>query len=391
MHRYLILMAKCLSCVIFSCDTNLIQNLPCRSNSSFTPAQKLQQCFQHVLKVDLVSLSTSYLLIPPRILSSDGKDHGSDKNDDDDDGMQQHQQEEHAKLLQLTNKWYGGILGDDNAIYGVPYACGSILRIDANVDRVSLLGDFGHNMYNWHGGIKAPRNGCIYAFPAHSEMVLKIDTGKMVGGAVGGGGCDESRLSLLPIHRAPYDTQPITRYKWLGGSLGADGNIYGMPSDASSVLKIGVDNDVVTTFGWVETSSCDEESFDDDGVSTRYYEKNKWQGGVLGRDSHIYAVPSNAKGVLRIDTRPDESAQSDAITFLGKDRVTCIGDLPETKDKWQGGFAVRSGAIYGIPENCNRVLKVLPPFPGCAGDAAFVNVGDDNEISFDGVVVRMLQ
>ena len=45
------------------------------------------------------------------------------------------------------------------------------------------------------------------------------------------------RLELLPIHRAPYDTDEVTRYKWLGGSMGLDGNVYGMPSDASSVLR----------------------------------------------------------------------------------------------------------------------------------------------------------
>ena len=40
--------------------------------------------------------------------------------------------------------------------------------------------------------------------------------------------------------------------------------------------------------------------------------------------------------------------------------MTLIGDLPTTKDKWQGGFLGNDGAIYGIPECAERILKVIP-------------------------------
>lgn len=138
-----------------------------------------------VLKVDLMTMRTSYLPIPA------------------------------SSQLTLSNKWYGGILGNDNAIYGVPYAAGSVLRIDANRDTVSLLGEYGTNQYNWHGGILA--NGNIYAFPAHSDEVLKIDTAKDLG--------EQDRISTLPIQRADYDVDKAERYKWLGGSMGSDGNV----------------------------------------------------------------------------------------------------------------------------------------------------------------------
>ena len=140
--------------------------------------------------------------------------------------------------LEQTNKWYGGILGNDNAIYGIPYSAANVLRIDANTDTVSLLGDYGLNEYNWHGGIKSDRNGCIYCFPAHHSQVLKIDTNIKTSHDDGNRNWkNDCRLSLVPIHRASYDKDEVTRYKWLGGSLGADGNIYGMPSDASSILR----------------------------------------------------------------------------------------------------------------------------------------------------------
>eukprot|EP00986_Skeletonema_menzelii_P009404 scaffold4266_cov139-Skeletonema_menzelii.AAC.28 len=301
-------------------------------NTNSTAIYCIPSNAEHVLKVDLETSTTSYLSIPP---------------------LPQMDPLQHEKLLAGSNKWYGGIRGNDNCVYGIPYAAGSVLCIDANTDQVSLLGDFGWNKYNFHGGIKSSK-GCIYAFPAHADTVLKIDT-------TGQNRNDGEKLSLLPIQRAPYDNDPVTRYKWLGGSIGKDGNIYGMPSDAKSVLRINVMNDVVTTFGCIEDSDPDRVNAD----GSKYIEKNKFQGGVLGRDGFIYALPSNAKGILRIDTRPVSDEEGKGI-FLDKSRVSCIGSLEKKTDKWQGGFAVESGEIIAIPENCNSVLKVLPP---CVEDA----------------------
>ena len=341
-------------------------------NTNSTAIYCIPSNARNVLKLDLETLTTSYLDIPPP---------PSQQQD-----QQLQQQKEHEKLLQYSNKWYGGILGDDNCIYGIPYAAGSILCIDANTDQVSLLGNFGWNKYNFHGGVKS-KLGSIYAFPAHADTVLKIDTT-----ARGqyhdddddddDDDNDDDKISLLPIHRAPYDQDSVTRYKWLGGCIGADDNIYGMCSDASSVLHINIQNDIVTTFGCIEDSDPNRRISTNnvDNVSgtttTRYIEKNKFQGGVLARDGYIYALPSNAKGICRIDSRPltdDEKEQGSnaddddaSPIFLDKNRVTCFGSLEQKTDKWQGGFAVDSGPIIAIPENCNSVLKVLPP---CAEDA----------------------
>ena len=203
-------------------------------NKNQTAIYAIPSNAQHVLKLDLQTQTTSLLPIPTT----------------------------HTPLEQ-TNKWYGGILGDDNAIYGVPYAASGVLRIDAENDVVELIGEeeFGVMEYNWHGGLKCGKNGRIYCFPAHHSHVLSIDTrteagveveveveveadgngnghGHGHGNGNGNGNSDGmERLELLPIHRAPYDTDEVTRYKWLGGSMGLDGNVYGMPSDASSVLR----------------------------------------------------------------------------------------------------------------------------------------------------------
>jgi hypothetical protein len=223
-----------------------------------------------------------------------------------------------------SNKWYGGILGDDNAVYGMPYRTCSLLRIDTETDTAKIVGpDHGVKLFNWHGGLK--RNGMIYAFPSHSDKVLKIDTSMESKG---------EKSTLLDIHRASYDIDETKNYKWLGGSIGADGNIYAMPADHSSILKINVTDDHCSTFGFVGT------------------EKNKWQGGVLSEsDGSIYCIPADGQKVLRIDSRPEVE---------GDNPMALLGNLPKRKDKWQGAFIGKDGVMYAIPEGGYRILKVAP-------------------------------
>ena len=107
---------------------------------------------------------------------------------------------------------------------------------------------------------------CNSAHPSHADTVLVIDTREDV---------DRDIISELPIHRATCDTNDRKNYKWLGGSIGADGNIYCPACDTSAVLKINVTTDHCETFGFTGN------------------DKNKWQGGILGRDNCIYCIPAN--------------------------------------------------------------------------------------------------
>lgn len=107
-----------------------------------------------------------------------------------------------------------------------------------------------------------------------------------------------------------------------------------MPCDASSILKVDVESDHCSTFGYVGG------------------DKKKWQGGVLARDGCLYAIPSYGRHVLRIDTRPDTDKENE---------YHVLGELPPRKDKWQGAFVGRNGIMYAIPENGYRILRVTPP------------------------------
>jgi len=255
------------------------------------------------------------------------------------------------------NKWYGGILGVDGCVYAPPYTATGVLRIDPkNNDKVEVLGNFPRGKYLWHGGLLAKSTGVIYAFPAHSNEVLCIDTNVRKRGSlgksvnhdddVGGVEDDESwRVSTIPIHRHDDDIDsPDLQYKWLGGSYGADGCIYGMPSDATTILRIDPITNTATTFGRVSNTN------------------NKWQGGVLSQiDKCIYAVPADDSTVLRIDTDPDTPSFTPtlAIDYVGS-------GFQDIDDKWQGGFVGRDERIYAIPENCNHVM-VIDPGVGVAG------------------------
>lgn len=233
-------------------------------------------------------------------------------------------------LTDGQNKFYGGIKGLDGCIYGMPYTATGVIRIDPRTDSVEILGEYPLGGYKWHGGLLAHSTGVIYAFPAHANEVLCVDT-NVVPERDG----DQSwRVSTISIQRHENDTDTADQqYKWLGGSYGADGCIYGMPSDATSILRIDPIKNEAYTFGKVPAN------------------KNKWQGGSLSSiDDCIYAVPADHDNILRIHTNPETPL---SIDFVGKFFDDC-------EDKWQGSFVGRDGRMYAIPENCSNVMVITP-------------------------------
>ena len=79
--------------------------------------------------------------------------------------------------LVLIHTQTGGILGVDGCVYAPPYSATGVLQIDPeNNDKVEVLENFPPDNYLWHGGLLAKSTGVIYAFPAHSNKVLCIDT-----------------------------------------------------------------------------------------------------------------------------------------------------------------------------------------------------------------------
>ena len=123
----------------------------------------------------------------------------------------------------------------------------------------------------------------------------------------------------------------------MGGGV-ADGHklgssVWAVPSDADAILKITPSEKTVEV---VEPR-----------LSTM---KNKWQGGVLGRDGHVYCIPCDAPQVLRIDPK--------AGTY------GLHGELGEPcANKFQGAYVHTDGTIWALPESCPQVLRIVPPLP----------------------------
>lgn len=68
-------------------------------------------------------------------------------------------------------------------------------------------------------------------------------------------------------------------YKWGGAAVDGNGIVWGIPSDATTVLRVDPVTSKVTTLGKLSEW------------------RNKWQGGVLAADGKVYCVPCDAPQV----------------------------------------------------------------------------------------------
>uniref|UniRef100_A0A061RHK2 A1 cistron-splicing factor AAR2 n=1 Tax=Tetraselmis sp. GSL018 TaxID=582737 RepID=A0A061RHK2_9CHLO len=231
-------------------------------------------------------------------------------------------------------KWYGGILAANGAIYGIPQTATGVLRIDPRTDecRVIAEGQLPEGGWKWHGGLATDDGRFIFGFPNNADRVLKVDTLTDEVSLIGAEGVLRSGR-----HRVPQDG----RYKYLGGAIASDGNVYVFPCDAERVLCIEPATDEVYCVGpelllpWAE---------------------NKWQNGFRARDGAVYAIPQRAGYILRVEPRAGGGEPHVQL-------LPCGADFEGVKDKFEGGVMGADGCIYCIPLRAKRVLKVIPGEP----------------------------
>ncbi|CAK9117263.1 unnamed protein product [Durusdinium trenchii] len=169
------------------------------------------------------------------------------------------------------------------------------------------------------------------------------------------------------------DAVCMGRDKWLGGELGQDGCVYGIPGSASRVLKITPSTrevelcgpEMTGKFKWLRGISLDGCIY---GVPTNsaqvlqitcatgqvdligevFKGDWKWHGGVYcPQDQSIYGIPCNAECVLKIS--------KGSVTTFAHDSPVLKG-----RCKWYGGLLGCDGCIYGIPNCAPSVLKIDP-------------------------------
>lgn len=214
-------------------------------------------------------------------------------------------------------------------------------------------------------------DGSIYGIPAHADTVLRI----IPRGAPDGSDAIVEISGPIATGRHRSDG----KYKYLGGVVGRDGNIYwcarvcttqglvrtaarrmprywrtsshaaharrpsrcarrlvdSFPSDSDFVLRINTATATVETIG--ESLHTQE-----------IMQQNKWQNGFLGPDGCVYGIPLKAESIVRIV--PETGA------------VSCIQPCGPLKglNKWEGGVEA-GGALYCMPLKARSVLKIAPP------------------------------
>ncbi|CAJ1373457.1 unnamed protein product [Effrenium voratum] len=149
-------------------------------------------------------------------------------------------------------------------------------------------------------------DGCVYGIPGSASRVLKVDG---------------SRVELIGPELAG-------KFKWLRG-IELKGIIYGVPTNAEQVLQIEPGTGRVQLIGPVFKGDW------------------KWHGGVLAADGCIYAIPCNAQSVLKISPGQVGTICDNSPVLRGR----C---------KWYGGLLGCDGCIYGIPNCAESVLKIDP-------------------------------
>ncbi|CAD7959007.1 unnamed protein product [Amoebophrya sp. A25] len=322
------------------------------------------------------------------------------------------------EVLLTRNKYYGGLVSPKNgAFYCIPFNAPRALRVDAErhdgVENISarLIGNRNLlDLHKWHGGVLCGE-GDIYAVPSHANTVLCIEVAKseeeedaVLEIAIEGGTFEEASASAGSSTEAvsvaevdASDHFPLQKpsrrkqtYKYGGGVLGADGFIYCIPSDADRVLQIDPLQKKAKLIGPQLLP----------GV------KNRWQNGFLGSDNCIYCIPCDADCVLKIDTarrqeqddtaventagentagentavestaventavenRQDNHAVQDATTTRASDQISLLplsGSLltkkeAQQKEKWEGGTVGLDGAMYCLPQQSKKVLRIAP-------------------------------
>lgn len=95
-----------------------------------------------------------------------------------------------------------------------------------------------------------------------------------------------SRAAATVAVRGAMGATLTDTIKWVGGVLGPDGKIYGIPTNATDIL-------IIDPVAGTATRSA---------MGATLTDTAKWRGGVLGPDGKIYGIPYNATDILKINT-----------------------------------------------------------------------------------------
>ena len=196
--------------------------------------------------------------------------------------------------------------------------------------------------HKWLGGCIDSKTGIIYGIPSHALSILCIHPSTTTASI--------STISVPLPYREGH-------FKWLRGII-VQNYLYGIPScSPHGVLKVPLlpsspPPPTATNNDEEKESSSDNNQHQSNSRRRKKQPKVQilpfppnaidedsrwmWHGGAYSKHSHaIYCIPSNARRVLKVDI------QTDLVTEIGS-------SLPDGQNKWYGGILGKDDCIYGI-------------------------------------------
>ena len=165
---------------------------------------------------------------------------------------------------------------------------------------------------------------------------------------VGDGFCDEGEYNVkecsfdggdcIPRMEMIGDVYDTIGVKWAGGVLGPDGYIYATPTGATNILRVDPLSQSTDLVG--------------EDLSEMGYDEWTFWAPVLGADGIVYGVPSHARFILGYNTTSEET------------KLIAEGHpLLQARFKFGGGVLASNEAIYFMPHKHMKVVKFDPKHP----------------------------
>jgi hypothetical protein len=177
--------------------------------------------------------------------------------------------------IQGDDKWSAFVDGGDGFFYGIPSSARRVVKFDPLDKSLTEIGpDFGEGGGKWRCGVLA-NNRCIYCAPYCAQHILKINT-------------NDGTVETLDDVEVPETGDCL----WVSGALAQDNYIYYMPSCACRIMRLNPDNDTLSSVG--------------DDLGEEWY---KYNGTVVGNDDCVYGMPYQATHIVKFDpSNPDTTS-----------------------------------------------------------------------------------
>ena len=137
-----------------------------------------------------------------------------------------------------------------------------------------------------------------------------------------------SKVELEGIETIEIPNMSLGWYKWVGVVHGEDDNIYAIPTGAKGILKINTKTGQYTIFGKVEGKNF------------------KYTGGCLYKDGYIYGFPRRSNNLLKIDTKKQKVEEIPLDIYYD-----------ETKDHHYSG-TLHKDIAYLAPREADHILAI---------------------------------